>query len=164
MSNKLIDLSALSEYKDYSDLKYQDKLTAGDGITISNNTISATPYIDLTALSGYQTVSNNTIVNLGNITLMPGYYMISFVCTFAANSSGYRQCGFSLNTTDITGFGRDWGDNRASATGEDTVTCVSGSLSVSSSSYPNGQKFYFLAKQNSGSSLRVYPRFSYFKF
>lgn len=163
MSNKLIDLSALSEYKDYSDLKYQDKLTAGDGITISNNTISATPYIG-SALSGNQSVSNNTIVNLGDITLMPGYYMISFTCTFAANSSGYRQCGFSTNTTDITGFGRAYGDNRASASGESTVTCVSGIVSVSASSYPNGQKFYFLVKQNSGSSLRVYPRFSYFKF
>ena len=43
MSNKLIDLNALSEYKDYSDLKYQDKLTAGTGISIdANNVISAT--------------------------------------------------------------------------------------------------------------------------
>lgn len=42
MSNKLIDLNALSEYKDYSDLKYQDKLTAGTGINITNNVISAT--------------------------------------------------------------------------------------------------------------------------
>lgn len=43
MSNKLIDLNALSEYKDYSDAKYQDKLTAGTGISIdANNVISAT--------------------------------------------------------------------------------------------------------------------------
>lgn len=40
MSNKLIDLNALSEYKTKSDLKYQDKLTAGDGIGISNGVIS----------------------------------------------------------------------------------------------------------------------------
>ena len=36
MSNKLIDLNALSSYKTQSDLKYQDKLTAGSNITISN--------------------------------------------------------------------------------------------------------------------------------
>lgn len=43
MSNKLIDLNALSDYKTQSDLKYQDKLTAGTGISIdANNVISAT--------------------------------------------------------------------------------------------------------------------------
>lgn len=43
MSNKLIDLNALSSYKTQSDLKYQDKLTAGTGISIdANNVISAT--------------------------------------------------------------------------------------------------------------------------
>ena len=42
MSNKLIDLNALSSYKTQSDLKYQDKLTAGTGINITNNVISAT--------------------------------------------------------------------------------------------------------------------------
>lgn len=43
MSNKLIDLSALSDYKTRSDAKYQDKLTAGTGISIdANNVISAT--------------------------------------------------------------------------------------------------------------------------
>ena len=33
MSNKLIDLNALSDYKTQSDLKYQDKLTAGTGMS-----------------------------------------------------------------------------------------------------------------------------------
>ena len=42
MSNKLIDLNALSSYKTQSDLKYQDKLTAGSGISIANNVISTT--------------------------------------------------------------------------------------------------------------------------
>jgi len=43
MSNKLVDLSALGEFKTQSDLKYQDKLTAGTGISIdANNVISAT--------------------------------------------------------------------------------------------------------------------------
>lgn len=53
MSNKLIDLNALSSYKTQSDLKYQDKLTAGSNISISNNTISAidTTYSDATTAS-----------------------------------------------------------------------------------------------------------------
>ena len=53
MSNKLIDLNALSSYKTQSDLKYQDKLTAGSGINITNNVISAT--------GGGQDVYNITI-------------------------------------------------------------------------------------------------------
>lgn len=51
MSNKLIDLNALSEYKDYSDLKYQDKLTAGSGININNGVVSATPVYSNTTIS-----------------------------------------------------------------------------------------------------------------
>lgn len=58
MSNKLIDLSALSEYKTRSDAKYQDKLTAGSNITISNNVISAQPV-------GQQTLYNATITAAG---------------------------------------------------------------------------------------------------
>lgn len=42
MSNKLIDLNALSTYKTSSDAKYQDKLTAGTGITLTGTTISVT--------------------------------------------------------------------------------------------------------------------------
>lgn len=164
MSNKLIDLSALSEYKTRSDSKYQNKLTAGDSITISNNVISVTPYLAGNLLSGSKSVANNTIVNLGSVTLMPGNYIISYTCGFASNSTGYRQCGFSTNTTDITGFGRGWGDNRVAASGVETTTCVSGSFDVSASSYPNGQTFYFLAKQNSGGSLTAYPRCCYLKF
>lgn len=163
MSNKLIDLNALSEYKDYSDLKYQDKLTAGDSITISNNVITATPTVG-NASSSTKSISNNTIANLGSITLMPGNYIISFLCTFASNTTGYRQCGFSTNTTDITGFGRGWGDTRRPVSGTNTVVDVSGTFSVSATDYPNGRKFYFLARQNSGGSLNVASRFVYLKF
>ena len=55
MSNKLIDLNALSSYKTQSDLKYQDKLTAGTNITISGNTISAQTTV------GQQDIYNVTI-------------------------------------------------------------------------------------------------------
>jgi hypothetical protein len=59
MSNKLIDLNALSSYKTQSDLKYQDKLTAGNNITISGNTISAQTTF------GQQTLYNATITLAG---------------------------------------------------------------------------------------------------
>lgn len=42
MSNKLIDFNALSSYKTQSDLKYQDKISAGTGITLTGTTISVT--------------------------------------------------------------------------------------------------------------------------
>lgn len=58
MSNKLIDLNALSDYKTQSDLKYQDKLTAGAGINITNNVISATS-------GGGQAIYNVTIAASG---------------------------------------------------------------------------------------------------
>lgn len=161
MSNKLIDLNALSEYKTKSDLKYQDKLTAGNNVTISSNVISVTPeYGDTsTIIVGNQSVPNNTIYELGSVTLTPGIYIIGYTCTFDTNATGYRQCGFSTNTTDITGYGRAWGDTRVAASGAMTQTEVVGIANITSST-----KFYFLAKQNSGGSLTATPRCYYFKF
>ena len=165
MSNKLIDLSALSTYKTQSDAKYQDKLTAGDSISISNNVISVAPTFMTIIGSGSQSVANNTLTELGNVTLSPGNYFITFTCLFDSNLTGYRQCGFSVNNTDLTGFGRSWGDSRFAAPGGVvTQTMVTGSFEVQASSYPNGQKFYFLAKQNSGGSLTATPRCYAFKF
>lgn len=158
MSNKLIDLNALTEFKTKSDLKYQDKLTAGNSITISSNVISVTPTYLSILTSGSKSVSNNTVYEIGDVTLAPGTYILTFTCQFASNSTGYRQCGFSLNNTDITGFGRGWGDFRVAVSGEVTQTEVSGTFQVSASDYPNGQKFYFLARQNSGNALTAYPR------
>lgn len=66
MSNSLIDLNALSTYKDYSDLKYQDKLTAGTGISISNNVISATG-------GGSYTAGDGISINNGVISATPSF-------------------------------------------------------------------------------------------
>lgn len=166
MSNKLIDFNALSTYKTQSDLKYQDKLTAGDSITISNNVISVTPEFGNTSsiITGSQSVPNDTIFELGNVTLMPGNYVIVFTCAFESNATGYRQCGFSTNTTDLTGFGRNWGDFRAPVNGYQSQTRVSGVFQISANDHPNGQKFYFLARQTSGSTLTATPRCYFFKF
>lgn len=166
MSNKLIDLNALSAYKTSSDAKYQDKLTAGDGITISGNTISASgePTYSGNILTGSKSVANNTLTKMGEVTLQPGKYFLTYACQFASNANGYRQCGFSTNTTDITGFGWAWMDSQQRVSGTLTQTMVSGVLEVSASEYPNGRKFYYLAKQTSGSSLTAYPRSYYLKF
>lgn len=164
MSNKLIDLSALSEYKDYSDLKYQDKLTAGNNVTISSNVISVNPTFLLILDSGNKTVPNNSLYEMGDVTLMPGTYVIDFTCTFASNATGYRQIGFSPDNTDITGYGLAWSDTRGAVNGAATQTEVVGVAEVSATAYPNGQKFYFLALQNSGGNLQGTPRCYAFKF
>lgn len=163
MSNKLIDLNALSEYKDYSDLKYQDKLTAGDSISLNNNVISMAPTFVNVPLES-QSVASNSVTEVGSITLAPGNYVISYQCDFGTNSTGYRQCGFSTNTTDITGFGRAWGDTRNASASVPTTTRVDGVFDVSASTYPTGRTFYFLANQTSGSTLTVDLSCSYFKF
>lgn len=167
MSNKLIDLSQLQEFKTKSDLKYQDKLIAGNNISISNDVISAmeggVTYVEVT-LPSTKSISNNSVVKIEEITLQPGHYIITYTCSYDSNSTGYRQCGFSTNATDITGFGRAWGDSRRAVSGDRTQTCVSGTFEVSAEDYPNGRTFYFLARQNRGSTLTARPRCSYIKF
>lgn len=167
MSNKLIDLNALSEYKTQADLKYQDKLTAGDSISLINDVITLSPtYVNVDFDSAYA-VANNTLTNLKSITLMPGKYILSYGWDTPNSDeySGLRQCGFSINTTDLTGFGRNWGDFRI-ATLKGNTPNVFGIFSVSASDYPSGRTFYFLAQQTNGSSvtLNVSPKCYYLKF
>lgn len=171
MSNKLIGLNQLQEFKTQSDAKYQDKLTAGSNITISNNVISASisvPTYVAVKDSGSQNVSAGSIVNLGSVTLTPGKYFVVYTCYFDVQSGstekiGYVQAGFSTNTTDITGYGRGWGDNRKSTSRNITQTSVSGCIEISSSDYPNGRTFYMLANHNT-QSRTCYPRCYYIKF
>ena len=59
MAEKLIRLPQLQRFKTNADLKYQDKLTAGSNITISDNTISAN------VTFGQQTLYNATITVAG---------------------------------------------------------------------------------------------------
>lgn len=59
MAEKLIRLPQLQRFKQKADLKYQDKLTAGDNITISGNTISAQ------TIFGQQTLYSATITAAG---------------------------------------------------------------------------------------------------
>lgn len=165
MSNKLIDLNALSAYKTGSDTKYQDKLTAGAGITISGSTISASGDPTSTEPSvPNSSVASNSLTKLGEITLQPACYFIAYTCQFASNSNGYRQIGFSTSTSDITGLGWAFMDSQYAVSGTLTQTRINGVIKVSAEDYPNGRTFYFLAKQNSGSTLTAYPRCYYLKF
>lgn len=164
MSNKLIDLSGLSEFKDYSDLKYQDKLTAGDSITLNNNVLSLTPTLGTYNMEN-TSVESGSITEVGSITLAPGYYILAFACPFSAvvSANSHRKIGFSVNNTDLDGFGASWVDCRADS---NTIvqTLVSGTFQISATDYPNGRTFYFLVYQDSGISLTVKPRCNYLKF
>ena len=81
MSNKLIDLSALSDYKTQSDLKYQDKLTAGTGITMTGATISVTTpaqpvFYATVAANGWSGTSN--AVTVQGITASDNVEIVGF--------------------------------------------------------------------------------------
>lgn len=164
MSNKLIDLSGLQEFKTQSDLKYQDKLTAGSNISISNDVISANPWAaTYTAVMDSNPIDNRlsgyTIKRWTSVVLQPGKYFVVYTCGFYASTSGFAECGFSTNTTDITGFGRGWGDSRAMVANTTTQTCVSGVINCTSAT-----TFYLLARHNSTAQAICYPRCYYIKF
>ena len=166
MSNKLIALTQLQQYKGYADLKYQDKLTAGSDISIINNVISAKPTLVTTAdlnITGSVSTSSGTITKLGEVTLQPGIYAFILTCSFAENATGYRQCGFSQGQW-IDGLGLAYADFQAAVSGGVTVTRVEGLIEVSASTYPNGRTFNLLALQNSGTTLAANPKLYYLKF
>lgn len=164
MSNKLIDLDALSEYKDNADLKYQDKLTAGDCFSIISNVISANPTYVPQKTSGSYSVESGSVKNLTNVTLAPGNYILMLTCRFRTNATGYRQCGFSTKATTLDSFGSAYWDSRKAVSGRPTNTRVFGIFQVSASSYPDGRTFYFNARQNRGSNITADLRCYYMKF
>lgn len=74
MAEKLIRLPQLATFKQQADLKYQDKLTAGSNITISDNTISATDttYSDATTASAGLMSSTDKVKLDGLMTYSAG--------------------------------------------------------------------------------------------
>lgn len=159
MSNKIIDVNALSVYKTNADAKYQDKLTAGNGITIDNNVVSAVSTFASPSLAGTTTVPNATTTSLGSLTLAPGNYILMFVCQFSSNASGYRRC--YMKPSDAAEY---YNDYRKAVNGTLTPTSIFAMFSVSATDYPNGRTYEFYARQNSGSSRTAYPRCAYIKF
>lgn len=81
MAEKLIRLPQLQQFKANADLKYQDKLTAGTGITLSGNTVSVTNpvqpvfYATVTA-SGWSGTSN--AVTVSGITSSDNIEIVGF--------------------------------------------------------------------------------------
>lgn len=166
MSNKLIALQQLQQYKTYADLKYQDKLTAGSDISIVNKIISAKPTIVTTEdlnISAAVPTTSGTITQLAEVILQPGIYTFVYTCSFDSNATGYRQCGFSDGQW-IDGLGLAYADFQGAVNGDTTITRVEAMIEVSASSYPNGKTFKLLAVQNSGSTLNVTPALYYLKF
>lgn len=166
MSEKLISLAQLQEYKTHADAKYQNKFTAGNNITISNNLISANdvPVRSGTIVSGWPNVpTDGTVTKVGEIKLQPGLYFIEYAVVFQGNTTGTRQCAISTDTT-LTGYGYAYMDSRLPPSGSNTMTVVVAIINVSASEYPNGRTFNFLVAQNSGASLWVAPRAYYIKF
>lgn len=165
MSNELIDLNGLTEYKTKSDLKYQGKLTAGNSISLNSGVISVNPTFSGDLISGSRSLSQNSVTSVGSVTLSPGLYYLRFTCQFASNANGYRTCAISTNTwstTDIPGCY----DQRRAVDGVTTQTAVNTILQVSASDYPNGRTYYFLAKSYTGltTGITAYPRAYYLKF
>ena len=81
MAEKIIRLPQLQRFKTNADAKYQDKLTAGTGITISGNTVSVTnpvqPVFYVTVLAtGWSGTSN--AVTVQGITSSDNIEIIGF--------------------------------------------------------------------------------------
>ena len=163
MSNKLIDLNALSEYKVKSDLKYQNKLTAGDSISLNNGIISANPYFSGDLLSGSLGISNS-LTDINTIRLEPGTYYLRFTCQFASNTNGWRYCIFESEGTSSPKI--SFQDCRRAVNNATTQTAINAIFQVSASEFPNGRTFVFRAQKSNGSAnqLTAYPRAYYLKF
>lgn len=97
MSNKLIDFNALSSYKTQSDLKYQDKLTAGDGIGISNGVISVSGLIKTATFTVSSTEASQSITVPYPA---PDYILVGITLTNATQSVNL----WTFRTDYITGF------------------------------------------------------------
>lgn len=171
MSDKLISLDQLQEYKTYADAKYQNKLTAGSNITISNNVISANgiPIHSGALISGWPDIPSSSAsiytaaTKVGEVTLQPGIYFVEYTCMFMGNTTGSRRIAISTNQY-VDGLGYAYMDIRMTNSGANTMTAVIAIINVSASEYPNGRTFNFLAAQNSGSTLTTIPRAFYLKF
>ena len=126
MSNKLIDLSGLSEFKDYSELKYQDKLTAGTGISLNGATISVTNPAQPVF---YATVTANGWSNEANAVTIQGITATDNVEIVGFNPTGLTP-SVAADVKDALGL-ITYGDTSA-----DTITFYALSGTVPSVDIP----------------------------
>ena len=104
-----------------------------------------------------KSLANNSATQIQNMAFTPGTYIIVYGCSFASNSSGYRQMQINTSTNNSFTWSR-YGAAQAAANGFSTVLQRSSIVTVSSNT-----TYRIWAKQNSGSALTVYPYISYIK-
>ena len=93
------------------------------------------------------TVANNTLTNVGEMTLPKGTYIIMGFGSFGSNATGNRQLGIGSSESGGN-YDRSTGVTVASVSGSATSVQVIAIISINTS-----VTFYLKARQNSGSSL-----------
>lgn len=105
--------------------------------------------------SGTQSVAHNTTVNLTNIALDPGVWVVMGKVSFATGGStvsGYRSCYIGSSTSNDTYASQQL----PGATGGNTAVAAMGLITLSAAS-----TVYLNAKQYSGSALNVNKAYTY---
>ena len=97
-------------------------------------------------------LTNAAWVTKANVTLPAGTYMIEYGCAFSANNTGIRRCCLSPTQNSDAAYVRGAGDSKNAVQG--TLTYTSGTAIITLSTQ---RTLYMNARQNSGSSLTVYP-------
>lgn len=97
-------------------------------------------------------LANASWVTKANVTLPAGTYMIEYGCAFSANNTGIRRCCLSSTQNSDAAYVRGAGDSINAVQG--TLTYTSGTAIITLSTQ---RTLYMNARQNSGSSLTVYP-------
>ena len=106
-----------------------------------------------------KSIANNTVVNLGSVTLTKGLYLLFGTATFASNATGYRRLIFA---NSATGTSADRFSVLSVGASQDGITqlqlCWVANVTAASS------VVYLNARQTSGGALNVtYPGIRYVK-
>lgn len=106
-----------------------------------------------------KSIANNTVVNLGSVTLNKGLYLMFGTATFAANATGYRRLIFADSST---GSSLDRFSVLSVGASADGVTQLQ--LAWVKNITADSTKVYLNARQTSGGSLNItYPGIRYVK-
>ncbi len=99
-------------------------------------------------------LSNNTLTNIGSLTLQPGYWLIVITGTFSANASNYRM--LSLSDTS--------GGSEIDAGAKVVLMASSSGRTIMQLAYPvritETTTYYVVARQNSGASITLNTRYN----
>ena len=117
-----------------------------------------TPSLTNSSLSD-KSIANNTVTNLGSVTLNIGTYILFGTATFAENATGYRRLIFADTSTGTSYDRYSVFSVGASSSG---ITQIQLCWAVKITA--NSTKIYLNARQNSGGALNVtYPGIKYIK-